>query len=70
MNGHTPFFEAESETTEARIYVDDSANVQRWTSKFGCSREDLVYAVNKIGTSAEKVEAYLKRRQAAGFSKW
>ena len=62
--------DADTETKEAHIYVNDDADVQRWIAKFGCSRNDLVFAANKIGTSAGKVEAYLKRRQVAGFSKW
>jgi hypothetical protein len=31
-------------------------------TRFNCAREDLLYAVKKIGTSAFKVEAYLRRR--------
>jgi len=62
MNGGSPITGSNTETAETRIYITDDAEVRGWIEKFGCSREDLVYAVHKIGTSAEKVEAYLKRR--------
>jgi len=31
-------------------------------TRLNCTREDLLYAIHKVGTSAFKVEAYLKRR--------
>jgi hypothetical protein len=70
MNSNTPMSDADTETREVHIYLNNDTDVRQWIEKFGCSREDLVFALNKIGTSAGKVEAYLKRRQVAGFSKW
>ena len=44
------------------ISIHNEAEIQKWMSRFHCTREDLLYVVHKIGTSAFKVEAYLKRR--------
>jgi hypothetical protein len=33
-----------------------------WSDKFGVSRGKLKEAVNAVGTSAKKVEAYLKKK--------
>ena len=43
----------------SRVNVNEDYEVQYWTSKFGCNREELVDAVNSVGTSAEKVGEYL-----------
>jgi hypothetical protein len=45
-----------------RVNINEDYEVQYWTNKFGCSKEELVNAVNAVGTSAEKVEAYLKEK--------
>jgi len=50
-------------TDEASVSVRSESETQKWMARFHCSREDLLYAVHKIGTSAFKVEAYLKRRE-------
>lgn len=44
------------------ISIHNDAEIRHWMARFHCTREDLFYAVKKIGTSAFKVEAYLKRR--------
>jgi hypothetical protein len=36
--------------------------MQYWSKKFNCTKEQLAEAVNKVGTSSEKVEEYLKRK--------
>lgn len=53
--------DAELETSDVSIHSE--SEMQRWIERFGCTREDLVYAVKKIGTSAYRVEAYLKRQR-------
>jgi thiamine monophosphate kinase len=53
----------EKPTEQSSISVHNELEIQKWMTRFLCSRDDLLYAVNKIGTSAFKVEAYLKRRQ-------
>lgn len=42
------------------VNVHEDYEVQYWTKKFNCSKEELKKAVEKVGTSAEKVEQYLK----------
>lgn len=46
----------------SRINVNEDYEVQYWTKKFNCSKEELRKAVNEVGTSAEKVESYFSRR--------
>jgi len=43
------------------ISIHNESEIQKWADKFHCTREDLLYAIHKIGSSAFKVEAYLKR---------
>ena len=44
-----------------RINVNEDYEVRYWSEKFGISGEKLKQAVEKAGTSAEKVEEFLKR---------
>jgi len=48
--------------TQANISIHNESEIKQWMAGFNCTREDLIYAVNKIGTSSFKVGAYLKRR--------
>jgi hypothetical protein len=43
----------------SRINLNEEYEVQYWTDKFGCSREELKDAVSSVGTSAEMVSEYL-----------
>lgn len=43
----------------ARVNVNEDYEVQYWTKKFGCSKEQLEKAVNAVGTLAEKVGQWL-----------
>ena len=45
----------------ARVNVNEDYEVQYWTGKFGCTREQLKAAVEKVGVMAKDVEAELKR---------
>ena len=45
----------------ARVNVNEDYEVQYWTGKFGCTRELLKAAVEKVGVMAKDVEAELKR---------
>lgn len=45
-----------------RIDIHEDYEVEYWTDKFGCTREQLAAAVAKAGTSASAVEAALKGR--------
>jgi hypothetical protein len=47
---------------QGSISVHSESEVQKWAARFHCTREDLLYAVHKIGTSSFKVESYLKRQ--------
>jgi hypothetical protein len=42
--------------------MNEDYEVQYWTNKFNCSVARLREAVNAVGVSAERVEAYLKGR--------
>ncbi len=44
-----------------RINVNEDYELRYWSEKFSVSNEKLKSAVEKVGTSAEKVEEYLKR---------
>ena len=46
----------------ANISIHNESEIKKWMAHFQCPREDLLYAVNKIGSSTFKVEAYLKRQ--------
>jgi len=54
---------AQKPEDQASISIHNESEIQKWMAKFGCAREDLLYAVNKVGTSAFKVGAYLKRQR-------
>ena len=44
-----------------RINVHEKYEVEYWTHKFGCTTEQLMAAVAKVGVMAKDVEAELKR---------
>jgi len=46
----------------SRINIHEDYEVHYWCKKFGCSKEELVKAVGVVGTSAAKVEEYLKKK--------
>jgi len=43
-----------------RINVNEQYELRDWSKKFGCTPEQLKKAVQKVGTSADKVEQELK----------
>lgn len=45
----------------SRINLSEDYEVQYWTDKFGVSRAQLEEAVREVGSSAEAVEAKLRR---------
>ena len=51
-----------STTPPTNISIHNESEIKKWMANFQCTREDLLYAVNKIGSSTFKVEAYLKRQ--------
>jgi hypothetical protein len=44
----------------SRVNVNEDYEVQYWTNKFNCSKEQLRDAVDSVGTSAEKVAEYIR----------
>jgi Protein of unknown function (DUF3606) len=48
-----------------RVNVHQEHEVRWWTQKWGVSREDLENAVQAVGTSVNKVEAYLNKKAAS-----
>ncbi|SFU83381.1 Protein of unknown function [Nitrosomonas eutropha] len=44
-----------------RINIGQSYEVNYWKKKFGVSEDELVAAVNKVGTSVDEVEKYFKK---------
>jgi hypothetical protein len=47
----------------ALIALGESYEVAYWSKKFKITKAQLKYAVNKVGHSAKKVEAYIKLRK-------
>lgn len=47
----------------SRINVNEDYELRDWAKKFNVSEEELIYAVNAVGTDARKVEEHLKNRQ-------
>ncbi|BDC47690.1 DUF3606 domain-containing protein [Bryobacterales bacterium F-183] len=43
----------------SRINLSEDYEVRYWTEKFGCTREELEDAVEKVGSSAAAVEVEL-----------
>ena len=41
------------------IDIDDPREVQWWSKRFGCNEQQLRLAVQRVGTSAAKVEQLL-----------
>lgn len=46
----------------SKVNVNEPWELLYWCEKFGCMAARLREAVNAVGTSAAKVEVYLKRR--------
>jgi hypothetical protein len=40
--------------------MEEQYEVEYWTKRFGCTKQRLRQAVNAVGNSAAKVEAWLK----------
>ncbi len=45
-----------------RINVNEAYELRDWSDKFGVTHAKLKEAVEAVGTSAKKVEAYLKKK--------
>ncbi|MCE3225684.1 MAG: hypothetical protein K0S32_235 [Bacteroidetes bacterium] len=45
-----------------RINIHEEYEVNYWIKKFNCTRDELIHAVNAVGTSSEEVEENLKNR--------
>jgi len=45
-----------------RVSVSEDYEVQYWCGKLGCTREQLIAAVKRVGVMAADVEADLERR--------
>jgi len=45
----------------SRINVNEDYELNDWSKKFGVSHDELKEAVKAVGTSADAVEAYLKK---------
>ena len=51
--------------------VQENWEVEYWTGKWGCTKAELKAAVQAVGASAEKVEAYLMHQLcSAGVLVW
>jgi hypothetical protein len=44
-----------------RVNVNEEYEISYWTKKFNCTKAQLIEAVNRVGTSSEQVEQFLKR---------
>jgi hypothetical protein len=47
----------------SRINLGEDYELRYWSEKFGVSKEDLVYAVQRVGSMARDVEAELKNNE-------
>lgn len=45
----------------SRININESYELDYWSDKFGVSKDKLKAAIQTVGTSADKVEEYLKK---------
>jgi hypothetical protein len=45
----------------SRVNVHETWEVEYWCKKFGCTKAQLIAAVNAVGTSAIAVEKHLKK---------
>lgn len=43
----------------ARINIHEDYEVQYWTRRFNCTKEQLIEAVTKVGVSVQAVEDFL-----------
>lgn len=48
------------EPDRSLINMSESYEVEYWTKRLGCTKQRLQQAVNAVGSSAAKVEAWLK----------
>jgi len=48
------------EPDRSLINMGEQYEVEYWTKRFGCTKQRLQQAVNAVGSSATKVEAWLK----------
>jgi hypothetical protein len=46
----------------SRVNMNEDYEVRYWTEKFGCTKEQLQAAVDKVGVSAAAVEKALKAK--------
>lgn len=46
-----------------RVNVHEPYEIEYWSKKFDCSRDELRAAVSKVGVMAIAVEAYLKKNK-------
>ena len=53
----------------SRINLSEDYEVRYWTDKFGVSKSQLEDAVREVGSSAEAVEAELRRSTLGGRNK-
>lgn len=46
----------------SRINMNEDYEVAYWTKKFGCTKQQLQSAVDKVGVSAKAVETAFKQK--------
>jgi hypothetical protein len=46
-----------------RVNVQETWELEYWTGKWGCTKTELKAAVQAVGASVEKVEAYLRHHR-------
>jgi hypothetical protein len=45
----------------ARVNIHEPWEMEYWTNRFGCTRQQLIAAVQKVGVSVKAVQTELKR---------
>ncbi len=50
----------------SRVNVNEEHEVRYWTERFGCSKDELVQAVGRVGVNVKDVEAALSGHAGAG----
>ena len=46
----------------ARVNVNEDYELEYWSKRFDCSRDELKAAVKQVGVSADAVEGFFKRQ--------
>ncbi len=59
------------ESVPNQVVITDKKQLEFWCRYFGCSVNDLVDAINKMGSCTEEVKLYLRKKPGKrGLAFW